>query len=188
MPPNAPAERPRRRGRRFLLIVLAVVLAALLPLGWSLWQARDLPHIHDISTDTANPPRFVAVLALRADAPNPADYDTAVAPLQRAAYPDLAPLRLAVAPPVAFARAERAARAMGWQIVAAVPGEGRLEATATTRILRFKDDVVVRVVADGAGSRFDVRSSSRLGRGDLGANAARIRSYLSALRAEDESK
>jgi uncharacterized protein (DUF1499 family) len=72
---------------------------------------------------------------------------------------------------------------LGWRIVAAVPAEGRLEATATTPVLRFKDDVVVRVVPALNGSRVDIRSVSRFGRGDMGANAKRVRAFLAALTA-----
>ena len=66
--------------------------------------------------------------------------------------------------------------------MAAVPAEGRLEATARTRWFGFRDDVVVRVRPDGAGSRVDVRSVSRVGRSDLGTNARRIRGFMDALR------
>ncbi|WP_404326387.1 DUF1499 domain-containing protein [Aerophototrophica crusticola] len=79
-------------------------------------------------------------------------------------------------------RAEAAARDMGWDIVAVEPAEGRVEATATTAWFGFKDDVVVRVRPEGDGSRIDVRSKSRVGRSDLGANAARIRDYLARLK------
>ncbi|MND03152.1 hypothetical protein D3C83_228380 [compost metagenome] len=61
---------------------------------------------------------------------------------------------------------------------------GRVEAIATTTLLRFKDDVVVRVRDAAGGSRVDVRSKSRVGVGDLGTNARRIRRFLSALRAD----
>jgi uncharacterized protein (DUF1499 family) len=74
-----------------------------------------------------------------------------------------------------------AARAQGWEIVAAVPAEGRIEATDTTRFFGFKDDIVIRVKAEGAGSRVDVRSLSRVGKSDVGKNASRIRAYLIAL-------
>jgi uncharacterized protein (DUF1499 family) len=82
-----------------------------------------------------------------------------------------------VEPREAIARAERAARALGWTIVGSDPAQGRLEATATTFWFRFTDDIVVRVRREGAGSRLDVRSKSRVGRGDLGANARRIRAF-----------
>jgi len=74
-----------------------------------------------------------------------------------------------------------AARDIGWQIVAAVPAQGRIEATDTTLWFGFKDDIVVRVTPTAAGSRLDVRSVSRLGEGDLGKNAARIRAYVRRL-------
>jgi uncharacterized protein (DUF1499 family) len=82
-----------------------------------------------------------------------------------------------------FARAVEAARALGWEIVAAVPADGRLEATDRTRWFGFRDDVVVRVRPDGAGTRVDIRSVSRVGRSDLGTNARRIRAFVEALRA-----
>jgi uncharacterized protein (DUF1499 family) len=146
--------------------------------------ARAVPPIHDITTDTADPPKFVAVMPRRAASKsNPADYaGEAIAAQQRAAYPDVQPLRLAAPPPQAFDRALRAARDMGWEIVEAAPDQGRIEATATTPWFGFKDDVVVRVKPETDGSRVDVRSLSRVGRSDLGANAKRIRRYLDRLR------
>ncbi len=178
------AARPPRRALPGAAVAVALgLLAAVVP--WrQLRTARGLPPIHDITTDTQDPPAFVAVLPLRAGAPNSAEYGgDSVAAQQRRAYPDLAPLRLDGPPAAAFARAAAAARAMGWQVVAADSAAGRVEATATTRWFGFKDDVVVRVRPDGAGSRVDVRSVSRVGRGDVGANAARIRAYLARVRA-----
>lgn len=141
------------------------------------------PPIHDVTTDTEDPPRFVKVLALRKNAPNPPTYGgPEVAAQQRAAYPDLAPLALPLPPERAFGRALEAARAMGWTVQDADAGRGLIEATAVTPLLRFKDDVVVRVRSDGDGSRVDVRSVSRLGVGDLGANARRIREFLARVR------
>jgi uncharacterized protein (DUF1499 family) len=138
--------------------------------------------IHDITTDTEDPPQFVALLALRRTTYNGPEYGgDEIARIQKAAYPDIRPRDLADTPARAFERALRAARGMGWAVVAAVPEDGRIEATATTPLLRFKDDVVIRVTARGAGSRIDVRSKSRLGRSDLGANAKRIRRYFRAL-------
>ncbi|MGH7629501.1 MAG: DUF1499 domain-containing protein [Gemmatimonadales bacterium] len=158
------------------------LLAAGVPWYWR-QRARQVPPIHDISTDTQDPPAFVAVLPLRADAPNPATYEGAeIAAAQAQAYPDVRPLELPATPPAAaFGRALDAARAEGWAIVAADSAEGRLEATATTGWFGFKDDVVVRIRAAGAGSRIDVRSMSRVGRSDVGTNARRIREYLSRL-------
>jgi uncharacterized protein (DUF1499 family) len=146
------------------------------------WRtAARVPPIHDISTDTDNPPRYVAVLALRKSAENPADYRAEVAAQQKKAYPDIAPAMLDAPPAEAFARAERAARAMGWEIVAAVPADLRIEATDTTLLFGFKDDIVIRVAAAGSGSRVDVRSLSRVGKSDLGVNANRVRKFLREL-------
>ena len=145
-------------------------------------RARSVPPIHDISTDTASPPEFVALLPLRAGARNPPAYaGPESAKLQRAAYPDLAPILLAEPPEKAFARAVAAAEAMGWEIVAREPAAGRIEAVATTFWFGFKDDVVVRVAPAGGGSRIDVRSKSRVGRSDAGTNARRIRGWRAAL-------
>jgi uncharacterized protein (DUF1499 family) len=136
-----------------------------------------------VSTDLEAPPPFVAVLPLRAGAPNPPGYDgPAVAEQQRQAFPHLVPARFSAAPAAVFAAVAEVARTMGWEIVAAVPEEGRLEATATTRWFGFKDDVVVRVRAEGDGTRVDVRSKSRVGRSDLGTNARRLQAFLARLR------
>jgi uncharacterized protein (DUF1499 family) len=170
-----------RRGLAALALLLG--MAAVLP-PWQLQRsARSKPPIHDISTDTDNPPAFVAVAPLRRDASNPVAYGgPEVAAQQRKAYPDIQPAILSLPPAQAFDRALQAARALGFEIVAAEPAEGRIEATDTTRWFGFKDDVVVRVRAAGAGSRVDVRSVSRVGRGDVGTNARRIRGFLDALR------
>jgi len=175
-----PRRRRRGAGRLAFATLLGTVVFAL-P-WWQLQQARAVPPIHDVSTDTVEPPAFVAVLPLRKDARNSAEYGGAdIAEQQRRAYPDLQPLPLALPPAAAFAAALDSARAMGWEIVDAQAAQGRIEATATTLWFGFKDDVVIRVRADGAGSRVDVRSLSRVGQSDVGANARRIRAYLSRL-------
>jgi uncharacterized protein (DUF1499 family) len=170
-----------RLWRPLLAIVLGVV-ATVVPWFW-MERAGRVPAIHDISTDTERPPEFVAVLPLRAGAPNPSAYGgPEIAAQQRAAYPDVGPLSLELPPAATFALALRAARESGWEIVAADSAAGRIEATATTAWFGFKDDVVVRVGGDGAGSRVDVRSVSRVGLSDVGTNASRIRDYLGRLR------
>lgn len=168
--------------------VLAVAAVVGLLVAWVPWDgyrtARSLPRIHDISTDTANPPQFVDVVPLRADAPNPPQYAGAeVAEQQRAAYPDIEPLLLDQAPAAVLDKAQEVLREMGMDIVSVVSDAGRIEATATTFWFGFKDDVVVRVVHEGNGSRLDVRSKSRVGRSDVGANAARIRRFMEGMRA-----
>ena len=171
-----------RRSGLVLLVALALGLGAAFVPWYALRQARALPPIHDITTDTDRPPQFVAILPLRADAPNPAAYGgPEVARAQIGAYPDLRAHRMDAAPAEAFDRALQAARDLGWEIVAADAAVGRIEATDTTFWFGFKDDVVIRVEANGAGSRVDVRSVSRVGVGDVGANARRIRAYLREL-------
>ena len=175
----------RRRARMSTAATALVMsLAAIVPVGALAWKASRVPAIHDITTDTVNPPRFVAMLPLREGARNPVEYGGPdVAAKQRAAYPDIVPLTLNLPPARAFDRALTAARTMGWDLVASDPAGGRIEATDTTFWFGFRDDVVVRVQPQENGSRVDVRSLSRVGGGDIGANAARIRKYLAALKA-----
>jgi hypothetical protein len=161
---------------------LAVGIAAFsIPLQWKL-TAQRMPRIHDISTDVVAPPPFVAILPLRKDAPNSAMYGgVEIAAKQRQAYPELKTLVLDVPPAEAFDRALATARTMGWEIVAAVPGEGRIEATDTTFWFGFTDDIVIRIAPAGNRSLVDVRSVSRVGVSDVGTNARRIRTYLHKL-------
>ena len=176
-------------GRRWPALIIAVVaLAVALVVVWipRNFQAvgRSVPAIHDISPDTENPPAFVAIATRRAGAPNPAAYDgPEVAAQQKKGYPDLGPVTLPAPPDRVLTAAEALARRLGWEIVAVVPAEGRLEATATTPWFGFKDDVVVRVTPAETGSRVDMRSKSRVGRSDLGVNAKRIRAFLAELSA-----
>ncbi len=174
----------RPRGKPLVALVVAMLMAGVtfgVPQLFS-QKAKGVPPIHDITTDMSDPPVFVDVLPLRAAATNSADYaGDSIAVLQRQAYPDVRPMTLEGTPQVAFVRALEAANAMGWEIVAADSVAGRIEATATTTWFGFKDDVVIRIRAADGGSRVDVRSVSRVGRSDVGANAARITEYLSEL-------
>lgn len=178
--------RPGDRRRGFVAAVLALAIggaAAWAPMTMFL-QAVGAPRINDVSTDTADPPPLVTTLQMRSDAVTaPAYPGKAAADQQHQAYPDLQPIVLAVPPEVAFRKVDAVATAMGWEIVARVPGEGRLEAIDTAPWFGFHDDVVVRIRPDGAGSRIDIRSKSRLGPADLGSNAHRIRAFTAKLKA-----
>lgn len=167
-----------------LLIVSTVVGLTVFALPWqSRRAARSVPPIHDITTDLGNPPVFEAILPLRADAPNSVEYGgPEVAAQQRAGYPDIAPLFLDISIGAAFQHSLDAARGMGWEIVTADSSRGHIEAVATTRWFGFKDDVVVRIAEDGSRARVDVRSLSRVGGGDAGANAKRIREFIERVR------
>ena len=134
--------------------------------------------IHDVSTDPDDAPRFVALRETRLACKNGVLYSGLRGTGHRQRYPDIVPAIFAQPPPTIFPAALAVANAKEWAIAASVEPEGRIEATATTRILRFKDDVVIRIRAEGSGTRMDIRSASRLGSSDLGANAKRIRSFL----------
>ncbi len=177
--------RPGSGRRGFALAVLALIISAITVGTLYRWylRAKAVPPIHDITTDPTDPPQFVAVLPLRKDAANPATYGgPEVAAQQEQAYPDIQPVVLPVPPVRAYRDALVAARAMGWQIDAAVPTDGRVEATATTFWFGFKDDIVVRIRPQGSGSRVDVRSVSRVGKSDVGTNARRVRAYLAKVK------
>jgi uncharacterized protein (DUF1499 family) len=166
-------------------VVALLVLVALIPLGMvasMIVTGFRVPAIHDITTDTEDPPAFKALLPLRQGAESPAEYDgPEAARLQKGGYPDLAPLRVPQAPPVVLPAAAAVAGQLGWEVQVVAPVDGRLEALATTKWFGFTDDVVVRVRPEGGGSIVDIRSKSRVGRSDLGANATRIRKFLAAL-------
>ena len=172
---------PRTRRNAASTLVLALVVGTVA--AWIPWNGlqtvRSLPFIHDITTDTVDPPVFVAVVPLRADAANPPEYPgEEVAQQQREAYPAVQPLLTELGAAEAFDRAEQVARDLGWEIIVTVPQEGRIEATDTTFWFGFKDDVVIRVRSTAEGSRVDIRSKSRVGRSDVGANAARIQAFI----------
>lgn len=176
---------------------IALALVALIGGGliayvpWHYDQIRQtVPPIHDITTDPDNPPPFVAVVPLRqGEGINSVAYEGAkVAEQQRQAYPDVVPLTIGLAPDVAFARALDTAQRMGWTVVASDKAAGRIEASQRSRWMGFTDDIIVRVTPASSGTRIDLRSSSRYGRSDFGVNAARIRDYLTALRAATTSQ
>jgi uncharacterized protein (DUF1499 family) len=134
-----------------------------------------LPAINDITTDPGDPPLFSAT---DRDMSYPAER---FAPQQRAAYPDLGPIRVSSPPGQALVLVRETAESLGWEIVSVDLAAGRLEAREVSRIFQFVDDVVVRVRPLDAGAVIDVRSKSRDGRGDLGVNARRIRAFAAAI-------
>lgn len=175
--------------RERMPVLIGGALALLVVANMVTWVMRstDVPPIHNITTDPLDPPEFVAVVDLRGEDANPLAYDAEqLAAPTREAYPALRPIMTDRQPAEAFARARQVAERMGWEIVAAEPQEGRLESTVTTRFYGFKDDVVVRVRPDTAGgSRIDLRSVSRVGQSDLGANAGRIMAFVHAYEDQD---
>ena len=149
-----------------------------------MFRTQRVFSIHDVTTDTEDPPAFVAAIPL--NAPGRTDYaGPRLAEVQRAAYPDLRPAVLQDGPDAAFQRVLAAVRRLGWELLATDPGAYRIEATDRTFWVGFDDDVVIRITASGeGGSRVDVRSLSRIGAGDLGTNARRVRKFLDTLAEE----
>jgi len=163
-------------GRAGRAHALTGLLLGALVVGCVAFAARPgigVPAINDITTDPSDPPAF--------SDPGKSYPGAEFAEAQRAAYPDLAPLRFEGTPEAALAASLAAAQELGWVIVQQDAEAGTFEATDTTAIFHFVDDVSVRVRPDAAGARVDVRSKSRDGKGDLGANAARIRAFRDAL-------
>jgi uncharacterized protein (DUF1499 family) len=160
------------RGAAFPMLVMLVAVVPNL--------GRLNPVIHDVTTDRADTLQFPPDVAARPDEPARED----VLAAQFEGYPDLAPLVVPEPPAESFARVQQVAASLpGWQVLEADAASGMLRATATSRLFRFVDDVVIRVQPEGTGSRIDMRSRSRMGAGDLGANAARVRLFQETYRA-----
>jgi len=166
--------RARAGGMLMPLLTLVIGLAVLYgPLEFRR-QARSFPPINDITTDTENPPRYMTQ-----SRPYPG---AEFARQQRAAYPDLLSVLMPVPPAAAFKKAVAAAESMGWEVVGVDAAAGTIEAVDTTKFFGFKDDIAIRVSATADGSKIDIRSKSRVGRGDVGTNAQRIRTYAERLK------
>ncbi|HLA20120.1 MAG TPA: DUF1499 domain-containing protein [Pseudolabrys sp.] len=169
-------------GLGYSLLGLLLGLLLLAYPGYLGYRASKLPAINDITTDPANPPRFDVLARLRPR--GRIDYPgAAIAERQRAAYPDIVPLQLAVPPKTAYDVALALATKRKWLLIdTRPPAAGRrdstIEAVARTPIMGFRDDVVIRVSPLGQGARVDLRSASRYGTHDFGANAGRLRSLL----------
>lgn len=164
--------------------VIALLLAAIaiaMPLSM-MNKGKSVPPIHDISTDLINPPKFVAIAPLRADAPNPVEYAGAeAAKQQRDAYPDLKTLSYTQSKSELVKATEQAINNLGWDLVNSDADKGIVEATDSTMWFGFKDDVVVRVTDNGSERLLDIRSKSRVGGSDLGKNAERIHNFINEL-------
>lgn len=179
-----------------VLAIPALLAAAVGGLGvYAPLQMKSLaaanPFIHDVTTDFDEPPAIVAAAEL--ERRNPPDYlgdksvregDRPTAELQREAFPDIQPALYEADPAVVFDAALAVARSYGWEVLASDVETGTIEAAATSFWFGFVDDVIIRVRATETGTRVDVRSKSRVGGSDLGANAARVRAYLDRLDAE----
>ncbi|HEU0215975.1 MAG TPA: DUF1499 domain-containing protein [Stellaceae bacterium] len=177
----------RARGRRDLAIALLGMLigagVTYFPWHWSN-QRGAFPQVNDVTTDFADPPSLAFSEALRkAEEGNPTAYEAyRFARVQQRAYPDIVPARLAVSPTAAFGKALALVKAGGWTIVTADRSADVIDAYDRSFWFGFTDDIAIRVTPDGEGSRVDMRSSARQGRGDFGVNARRVRTFLVALK------
>jgi len=167
---------------------LVAWVAYLIPESFRPGVGVNYPPIHDISTNRIKPPEFFAIAPVRADAPNTLIYGGSnnMTPEQLIeqtdeAYQDLVTQRYSESVNVIFEKALAAVDDLGWELVAANASDGRIEATDTTFWFRFKDDVVIKVEQQGPDTIVDARSVSRVGTGDLGANAIRLRKLFALL-------
>ena len=158
-------------------VLFALPGAALL---LSLASGGDAPRIHDITTDIVDPPIFSAAIQQRGTDANSLDIDENVIALQQQSYPDLQTLRSPLSVDEAFNRAVQVATQLGWEVYRQDRNAGVIEAVETTRIMAFKDDVAIRLRTNAQGTVLDLRSVSRVGEGDIGANAKRIRAFTEA--------
>ena len=164
-----------------IMALLLSIIAIAIPLSM-LNKGRSVPPIHDISTDLVNPPEFVAIAPLRADAPNPVEYaGVEAATQQRAAYPELQTLNYPQSKSELVEATKQVINNLGWQLVNIDANQGIVEATDRTMWFGFKDDVIVRITDNGSKRLVDIRSKSRVGGSDLGKNAERIHGFIEEL-------
>jgi Protein of unknown function (DUF1499) len=172
------------RGFGYALLAVAIGLALIAYPAYLAVRAYDLPPLADVTTDTADPPRFEAIARVRPREANPIAYPgPEAAVVQRATFPNIVPMLTASTPQEVYEAAFAAVSRRKWRVVdarrpQAGRREGHIEAVARTMIMGFRDDVVLRVRAIPGGSRLDIRSASRYGKYDFGANARRIRSLM----------
>ncbi|TEW55308.1 DUF1499 domain-containing protein [Psychromonas sp. RZ22] len=161
------------------LIALVLGLIILAPTMLSLITTPvRYPPIHDITSDTQNPPQFTFLTDSRAGAKNTLVYaGQEIAVQQLKAFPDIQPIISELAPDQAYLKAIKIAENMDWLIVNQDLNLLKFEATARTPFFNFADDVVVKITTQQNNSRIDIRSVSRIGRGDRGVNAKRIKEF-----------
>ncbi|MFT5692873.1 MAG: hypothetical protein ACI92E_002209 [Oceanicoccus sp.] len=143
-------------------------------------MSKGYPPIHNISTDTANPPQFTQALTQRGSDSNPLDYSKELAHIQNAAYPDLTTVMSTKSASDTYKNALAICLENGWDVYGQNPEDGTIEAVDTSFWFGFKDDIIVRIEATDTGSKMDLRSVSRVGVSDIGVNANRIRHFVTS--------
>ncbi|MFU8763086.1 MAG: DUF1499 domain-containing protein [Haliea sp.] len=174
----------RQRSRQIGLGALLALPGTLLFLS-VLGTRGDYPAIHDITTDLNDPPVFTHAPDLRGPSSNSLAVKPDTLGVQREAYPDLTSLRSERSASNAYRHALEVAAGLGWDIVWQNPESGTIEAVETTAIMAFKDDIAIRIRSAAEGSVIDLRSVSRVGVGDIGANAKRIRAFIDAFKQQE---
>lgn len=172
------------KSRQTLNYAALLGLPALAFFAFNLFSGGSTPMIHNVTTDPADPPQFIAAPGRRDADSNPLTYTSELATVQQQAYPDLQTLTTELSSAEAFQLALATANELGWEIYHQDASTQQIEAVASTRWFGFKDDVVIRILSTGSGSEVDLRSVSRVGKGDLGANAKRIVAFLERFREE----
>lgn len=173
------------KDRNLILLAMAISLIPILFVVPQILKARSVPAIHDISTDIDNPPEFLELASARSETENDLVYADEVVgaetgAIQRKAYPGVRTIESDLSVAEAVDRASSILASQGLEVANVDPDSGIVEATATTTWFGFKDDVVVRATEKGGQTLIDVRSVSRVGRSDIGANAARIEKFIAA--------
>jgi uncharacterized protein (DUF1499 family) len=164
------------------LTAAALGLGAILVVVFPGFVSGGRPRINDISTDLEDVPAFTHALSLPENQARDMGYPEAFKPVVREFYKGLKPLRASAPPDAVFQQALALAREQPrWQVTGVDPQARTFEGVVETRLFRFHDDFVVRLRPDGEGTRVDMRSKSRDGKGDLGANAQRIQQFFQAL-------
>jgi len=182
-----------RRGVFSAIIALLVPLLAMYK-GLSVKNAAErYPVIHDITTDTEDPPVFTSAIVERrskVDGVNTLDYfekkdvreNTLVSVLQSKHYPKINTVNRSEKPDVIFGEAMALIRDQNWKIVTENSDEWIIEAVDSSFWFGFEDDVIIRIRPSiNGGSIIDIRSVSRVGQSDLGANAARVEKLINGL-------
>jgi uncharacterized protein (DUF1499 family) len=155
---------------------------------WYLPELLTLPKINDITTDSQSPPQFEQIASIRDKDANPTAYSAdRLAVLQIQSYPDIRPMVLERSAEETFDLAREAVTKLDWKIVNDRKPDGdqpgQIEAVARTLLMGYADDIVIRVSAGTNEAKIDVRSASRYGEHDFGANARRIRRLYTEVKA-----
>ena len=171
-------------GRRSAL-ALALSLPVLAPAAMAGYLSQVTAPLSDISTDALDPPHFALPLTLipGGNINEPPRLDETI---QDKFYPDLAGRRYPLSADSIIVDVMTVIDDKGWQLKApSAQSNGDtdwvIEASVKSALFGFVDDVVIRVTDEGEAAYVDMRSATRFGRNDLGANARRIADFMNDL-------